>query len=147
MPSGNRIIGIGSANGDDRAGWRCIDLLRERFSRDDSEAIAIGEVTSILHHVEGCQRMAIVDACCSGAPAGTVTRCTWPDPRIHGQHRHSTHGLGIAETLKLAEQLGRLPAEVTLFGVEVSACQPGSEISQPVAAGLEALVAELALGW
>ncbi len=143
----DRILGIGSPHGDDQVGWRCIELLQQRHPTLGAETRAIAEVTEILNYVDGCQRMAIVDASRSGAPAGTIAQYTWPDSRIAGQHRHSTHGIGVADTLRLAEQLGRLPAQVVLFGVEIADCRPGADISSGVATGLAALVEKIAVGW
>lgn len=100
---------------------------------------AVGDPTDLLDCLEGCRCLVIVDACHTGAPAGTITRLQWPDPRILHQHRHLTHRVGVPSVLGLAQQLHRLPKHVVLLGVEVTAWHPLSEMSGAMTAALEEL--------
>jgi hydrogenase maturation protease len=136
------VVGVGSPFGDDQAGWRLVEML-QRHRHLPSRLKTIPEVTQLIDECEGCQRMIIVDACRSGGTAGAVTRLHWPDPRIAERHSQSTHSLGLFDALRLAERLGRLPPVVDIFGIEVSECQPGHEMSLEVLrtlAGLESVV-------
>jgi hypothetical protein len=50
----------------------------------------------------------------------------------------------VCDALQLAERLGRLPAEVEIYGIEVAECEPGREICLEVlqaVAELEAVIA------
>jgi hydrogenase maturation protease len=128
---------VGSPHGDDRAGWEVVERLRRFTPRVDARILY--QPSSLIHHLDGCECLVVVDACRSGAKPGTVRRRTWPDPDLEKQDGPSTHGFGIADALALAEVLGRLPPRVVLVGIEVQACEPGGEISPPVRAALPEL--------
>jgi hydrogenase maturation protease len=103
----------------------------------------IGDATQLIDKLENCGRLIIVDACRSGGRIGALTRLVWPDSRIADRHGHSTHGVGVCNVLRLAERLGRLPPDITIFGIEVGDCQPGQEICLEVLEGvleLEAVI-------
>jgi hydrogenase maturation protease len=120
-----RVVGVGSAHGDDRAGW----LVAEQLAAEPSggvEVTSAGDPLRLVSLLDGCARLIVVDACRSGRPAGTVVRTTWAEVRrgLAGapgaDAGPSSHGLGVAEALGLAEALGRLPdpAAVALVGIE-----------------------------
>ena len=137
MPAVDRVIGIGSPHGDDVAGWRVVERLAQREDVT-AECIAIG-AGQLLDYLHGCQRAILIDACQSSQAPGTITRLRWPDPRIGVQHRRSTHALSIGDMLAMAQELGRLPPQVVLFGVEISGCRPGSLLSAVVEGALAEL--------
>jgi hydrogenase maturation protease len=125
------VAGVGSPFGDDQAGWRLVDMLQRR-PHLPIRLRKVDEPTRIIDDLRGCSKLIIVDACRSVCHAGAVTRLKWPDPRIAQCHCHSTHGVGVHEALQLAERLGRLPADVEIYGIEVRDCAPGREICQEV---------------
>jgi hydrogenase maturation protease len=136
------VIGLGSPFGDDQAGWRLVELL-ERRPDLPARVKAIDEATQLVDGLYDCSQLIIVDACRSGSQIGTLTRLIWPDRRIAARHSHSTHGVGVCDALRLAEQLGRLPPEVEIFGIEVGDCEPGREVCPEVlqaVAELEAVI-------
>jgi hydrogenase maturation protease len=137
MPGVDRVIGIGSPYGDDVAGWRVVEMLARREDVT-AECIAIG-AGQLLDYLHGCQRAILIDACLSAQAPGTITQLRWPDPRIGEQHRRSTHTLSVGDMLSLAQELGRLPPQVVLFGVEISGCRPGTELSPEVEGALAEL--------
>jgi hydrogenase maturation protease len=94
--------------------------------------MAVHEPTQVLEALRNCRRLIIVDACQSGGVAGTVTRLTWPDPRIAVAHQHSTHGVGVADVLRLAEKLGDLPPMVEIFGIEAGDRSLGQDLTPAV---------------
>jgi hydrogenase maturation protease len=73
----------------------------------------------------------VIDGC-RGAQIGTITRLQWPDPRIRQHHNHSTHGVGLCNALQLAEQLGRIPPDVEILGIEIGAYKPIGEMSPDI---------------
>jgi hydrogenase maturation protease len=125
------VAGFGSPHGDDQAGWRVIEILKARPELP-VRAVAYREATNLIADLNGCDRLIVVDACRSGDPVGTLTRLTWPDPRIDERHSHSTHGVDVCCALRLAERLGWLPAEVEIFGIEIRECEPGHELTYEV---------------
>lgn len=85
----------------------------------------------LLDQLAGCERMLVLDACRTGAPPGTVVRLEWPDSRIASAGFASSHQLGLADVLRLAETLRRLPRRVILFGVELQRAEPGQTALSP----------------
>jgi hydrogenase maturation protease len=121
------IIGLGSPFGDDQAGWRLVEILQRRPDVP-ARLRKVREATQLIDEIDGCNKLIIVDACHGVCQMGAVTRLVWPDSRIAKRHSHSTHGVGVCEALQLAERLGRLPAEVEIYGIEAGDCKPGREI-------------------
>jgi hydrogenase maturation protease len=125
------VAGVGSPFGDDQAGWRLVDLLQCR-PNTPARLMKVQEATQLVDELAGCTRLIIVDACRGVCQVGAVTRLVWPDARIARRHSQSTHGVGVCDALRLAEQLGRLPEVVEIFGIEVGECEPGREICHDV---------------
>ena len=103
----------------------------------------------LIDRLQRCARLIVVDACRAGAAPGTLFRWSWPQI-INSAARTATvssHGLGIIEVLRLAEQLDQLPPTV-IFAVEGDYFDVGAPMSEPVHASLDrlraALLAELA---
>jgi len=133
------IAGFGSPHGDDQVGWQ----VAARLAVDAGAAVrilAIREGTQLVSELDSCQRLIVVDACRSMSPLGTITRFRWPDPRIREQHGHSTHGIGLCNALELAARLGRMPADVEVFGIEISGPNPLAEISCEVMSAVDEVV-------
>jgi hydrogenase maturation protease len=126
-----RVIAIGSPHGDDQVAWQLIERLRSRRGIDAS-LVALSAPSRLHDYIEDCQQLIIVDACAGSGWPGKITRLAWPDARIEQRHSHSTHGMGVADALQLAEKLGRLPAKVVVFGIELSQCQTGAAPSGTV---------------
>ncbi len=139
----DRIVGVGSPHGDDQVGWLLIEQLRHD-PQLKAETRAVRNAVGLTDHLDGCRRLIIVDACRSGAPPGTITRFEWPDARIQLRHGTSTHGLGVADTLRLTEKLGRLPPRVVLFGIEVGECRPAADVDGELAGVLAGLARQIA---
>lgn len=136
------VAGFGSPYGDDQAGWRLVTLLQQA-QHVPARAIAIVESTDLLLSLENCSRLIVVDACRTGKAAGTITRLCWPDPRIVECHSHSTHGMGVADILKLAQRLGRMPTVTEVIGIELLDCSPGRDVSPVVSQAVEKLAKQL----
>ncbi|MGW9030297.1 hydrogenase maturation protease [Streptomyces sp. NPDC055722] len=137
------VIGIGNEfRRDDGVGHALIALLRERVlarplppgtlvqecDGDPGRLIGLWEATGLA---------VVVDACFpSPACPGRIHR--WgPTPdallRRAGAGRHSTHGLGLAETVHLARSLGRGPRRLIVYAVEGADRSQGTGLTPPVA--------------
>jgi len=138
----SRIVGLGSCHGDDQAAWLLIDSLRQ-CSVPDTEVIALAEPTRLLDYLDGCEQLIVIDACYSGQAPGTITRLVWPDPAIQARPGRSSHGFDVAAVLAMANQLGKLPASVVLFGIEAQACEPAGGLSPAVSRALPGLWAQV----
>ena len=143
------VIGIGNCErGDDAAGREVARLLCDGIP-DDVELIEHdGEATALLAQLEGASVAIIVDACISGAPAGTVHRfdvSAAPLPQV--RFGLSTHGLGLAEALELARAMRQLPPRSIVYALEASQFNSGAGLSRPVRMSLrdtaDRVIAEL----
>jgi hydrogenase maturation protease len=83
----------------------------------------------------------IVDAARMGREPGTVAAFRPDEARllIRGDGL-SVHGLGLAEAFALARQLGRLPEDLLVIGVEPAGVTPGTGLSDAVAAAVPRVV-------
>ncbi len=98
----------------------------------------------LLDDWDGDDLAIVVDAVRSGAPPGTVT-LTWLE-RLGdvvlptGCGRASTHGLAVADVLRLACEIGLAPQRVALVGVEGQDFSEGEGLTAPVEAGADRAV-------
>ncbi len=139
-----RVVAIGSPHGDDQAAWRVAELLRDRVALDVN-VVVLSDPSGLLDDVGNCDVLMIVDACQGSGSPGTITRLDWPDERICRRRSHSTHGIGIADALQIADKLGRLPRRVMVFGIEVQHCEPGLPLSTAVENAIDELPAQILL--
>lgn len=134
----SQVLAIGSPHGDDQVAWRLVERLGMRPSIN-AHVVALSDPWRLHDHLEGCDRLIVVDACAGLDNPGTISRLEWPDARIQQQHSHSTHGIGVADALQLAEKLELLPSKVILFGVELADCQPVGSLSEAAEVALSEL--------
>ena len=142
------VVGIGNRwASDDGVGPEVVRRLQDEVPPDRPVTFATLPQAdlALLELMDRCDRLILVDAVVSGAPPGTVHRERWRPGLLEGRgvERASSHGLGLREVLALAASLGRLPAQVGLWGVEIVSTAPGEGLSPAVAAALPAIVARL----
>jgi hydrogenase maturation protease len=133
------VIGIGNVDrGDDGVGRAVARWLRGKLARDVEIVEHDGEATSLLAQLENVACVYLIDACRSGAAAGTVTRfdvSAVPLPReTFGM---STHGMGLADAVELARALGQLPARCIVYAIEGGAFEPGAALTPAVSAAID----------
>lgn len=145
--SGTRriVLGIGNPDrGDDAAGREAARRLRGCLPGDVEILEHDGEATALLHLFEDADQAYIIDACRSGAAAGTVRRfdaASEPLPEI--ELAVSTHGFGLAAAIELARNLGQLPPRCLVYAIEGVAFEVGAGLSAPVAAAVDDVVQQL----
>jgi hydrogenase maturation protease len=137
--SDHRVIGAGNPDrGDDGAGRLVAARLRDGPALDVRIVDCDGAMASILDAMDGASAVWIVDACVSGAPAGTIRRLdAATGPLTAGMARGSTHGLGVAEAVELARTLGTLPQRCIIWAVEAATVETGAPVSAEVAVAIE----------
>lgn len=130
------MVGIGNADrGDDAAGRAVLEQLRGRVPAGVEVVQSDAEVTTLLAGLPGSRIAVIVDACRSGAPAGTVHRfdvSEGPLPEV--RVGLSTHSAGLGDAIELARALGELPGRFIVYAIEGQAFGPGAGLSAAVAA-------------
>ncbi len=139
LPPPVRVVGCGSACGDDALGWEVVRRLTAQLPRG-VELYAAEGGHRILDVLDGRGTLILVDAVSSGGPPGTVHRFEWPDPAVRILRPGSTHVLGPASALQLAAALGILPPRVVVFGIEVERLGAAGDLSAPVASAVSELI-------
>lgn len=92
---------------------------------------------ALLEPLAQAEAALLVDAVRSGAPPGTLHHLSPAALAAFGAGSASAHGWGVAETLALAQALGRpLPVVLHILGVAVACLELGAPLSDPVAAAL-----------
>lgn len=117
------MVGIGNrARGDDAVGPEVVRVLRE-MRLPIRSVIREGDLTDLPLQWDRKTPVIIVDACRTGAAAGTVTLL---DPgQLDSATAVSSHMLGLAQALELAGNLGRLPDVLRIVGIEVATVDYG----------------------
>ncbi len=66
------------------------------------------------------QALIVVDAVQFGAPPGTIHQLAWDEVPANGNSAISAHGIGLKEAIEVGRILcpEKLPADITLFGIE-----------------------------
>ena len=117
------LVGVGSQSGDDRLGWLVARQIQRR--RLASTLVRCARAPAdLLDWLAGVDRLVICDACHGGGPAGSWRRFDWPTSMIDEVTFGGTHDMSLAGTLALAEQLGLLPKQTTIWGLTVAAHAP-----------------------
>jgi hydrogenase maturation protease len=128
------VIGIGHAfRGDDAIG----PLVAERIRALGHEAIVHhGEGTDLMERWAGYDCVVIVDATKSKALAGTIRRWDPIAKPLPAQlFPKGSHVFGLVEAIELARTLGRLPAKMTVIGVEGADFTMGWPLSAAIDVG------------
>lgn len=115
-----RVIGIGSPFGGDAAGLHAIDLLRDEHELfpAGTELLALDRPGSnLIPLLETARHVILIDAMQSGQPAGTVQQLELKQLLAEAS-LPSSHNIGVAESLALADALGVLPKQLTIIGIE-----------------------------
>ncbi|MFH0245725.1 hydrogenase maturation protease [Streptomyces sp. HK10] len=156
--AGTAVIGIGNEfRRDDGAGWAVVGLLRDRAARRPLPPGTVlaecgGDPGRLIALWEGAGLTVVVDACFPpSARPGRIHRwCRGPGEVLRAAHpgRHSTHGFGLAEALRLGESLGRGPDRLVVYAVEGADHSPGRGLTPAVACAVRhlALRAEADIG-
>lgn len=137
-----KIIGVGNPlMGDDGIGIAAVERLAQLSLPAAVEVIdgGTGGIT-LLHLMEGAQRVILVDAVDMGKPPGTIVRFSPEEVRVAGgEAQLSLHEAGLAQVLELGRAMGPLPP-ITLFGVQPLRVARVMELTSPVQGALPQLI-------
>lgn len=138
------VAGIGSPFGADRTGWQAVEAWREGLGAGCFEAVECvlwdRPGTALLPEVAERPQVVLVDALAGGGEPGTVHRFTEVGPLRMDYQPLSSHGVGLAEALSLAQALGELPERWSVLAI---AADPDGDVP-PLAAASAAIEVELA---
>lgn len=136
-----RVIGVGSPQGDDALGWRVIDTLQQMPLSDSVELLSLDRPGStLLHYLQGVDRVLLVDAAQMELPAGSIRRFMRDElPQLDGIRCLSSHGWGLHETLALAESCNLPLPRIELWLIQLAQLTPLSPLNE----AMEQAVADL----
>jgi hydrogenase maturation protease len=133
------LVGLGSPHGDDQVGWLAVDRARSRLPADVS-VYKVGGGIELVNLLEGYEEAIVVDAAEPAGQPGRLRFFDWPCPDLAELRPLSTHGLGLAEAIQLAETLQVVPSRVHIVTLEAQAAEPGTPLSETAARALSAVV-------
>lgn len=133
------VVGIGSAHGDDQVGWRIADGLR---TEADVAVRTASVPMKLLDWLDEVSELHVIDACEADGAPGDLLRIEWPGdfPSGNSPQCRGSHDFDVAAVLKLAERLGRLPEDVTVWAIVGRHFDQGQPLSSAVAAKLPGCV-------
>lgn len=136
------IMGLGNTiMTDDGIGPKVIGLL-QRDGRVPAEVTLLDGGTlglDLLPHLEGVERLIIVDAVETGNPPGSLVRLAGDEVPDALETKLSPHQMGLKDLLAVARLMDCLPREVVLIGVQPGSLELGTELTPDVAARLPEL--------
>ena len=108
----------------------------------DVEVIDLGTGgLNVLHEIKGRSKVVFVDCAYMNASPATLRRFT-PDEVQSAklQTRLSLHEGDLLQTLELARQLGELPSEIVIYGIEPESVTFGDHLSDTLKRRLDEYV-------
>ncbi|MBV9415022.1 MAG: hydrogenase maturation protease [Solirubrobacterales bacterium] len=139
-PAAVLVVGLGNElRRDDGAG---IMVARDLIARGTGPGIEVrelpGEPIALLDAWQACDAAVVIDAMCSGAVPGTITRLDAQCEPLHETLRGSpsTHVVSLVDTLELGRALDKLPRRLIVYAVEGREFTAGAGVSEAVRAAL-----------
>lgn len=135
------VVGVGNRDrGDDGVGPRVVDAVRVRLAHV-ATYLAHGDLSDLVMRWEPEQQVIVVDAIVSGRPPGSIVEVNAVEEHLQiDSGLLSSHGVGLAEAVELARVLDRLPATLTIIGVEAEQFEHLGEIGTDVASAIDEVV-------
>jgi hydrogenase maturation protease len=116
------VIGVGTTHGDDAAGLAVLDALATDTPPPGLSLHRCARpIPDLLDALADADAAIVVDAARTGAAPGSVRRLARAD--LDRSPAGSSHGLGVAQALALADALGAVPARLELVAIEIG--EPG----------------------
>lgn len=127
------VIGLGSDNGDDQAGWLVVNRLRELGHAESASYRAV-HPADILDVADPQRATIVCDASIGSGVPGSIRRIMWPAQCLMNHDTHGTHDLSLRQVLTLGQELRCLPPTITIWTIEAQAWLAGSPPTREVQA-------------
>ena len=126
------MIGVGNRDrGDDAVGPTVCDLIDEADTGVRTLVIE-GNIVDLPMHWELDDRVVIVDAMPPADQPGRLTVVDALDERLVVPPAISTHTVDVGAAIELARTIDRLPAQLTIIGIEAVTDEHGATLSEDV---------------
>ncbi len=126
-----------------------VDLV-ERLSQEAARYPAVDFIDAgtggmaVLHLIEGRRKAILIDCAYMDEAPGTIRRFTPDEVRSRKVLAHqSLHEADLLRILQLAEQLGQLPEQVVLFGIQPVVVEPRQGLSDVLLDAIGHFLAEI----
>jgi hydrogenase maturation protease len=138
------VIGVGNRDrGDDAVGPIVCDRIGELDLPDVESIVFEGSVLDISIHWSTVDRVFIVDAAEPAGEPGRITEVDGRATRLVLPGQLSTHTIDVGAAIELARALDRLPAELTIIGIEGAEFEFGAWLTSAVEHAADTVVATL----
>jgi hydrogenase maturation protease len=136
------VVGIGNPDrGDDGIGPMVARQLKGRVPLGVNVLELYDDVLALIEKWDEVPSVIVVDAVASITRPGLIYRLDLSNNRFPLAFApRSTHAFGLAETVELARNLGRLPGSVVAYLIEGEQFETGASLSPVVAKAVEAAV-------
>lgn len=127
---------------DDGVGVQIVQRLEAEYAFPPGVTLLDGGTLGLdlLPHLEGVERLLIIDAMETGGPPGTIARLSEDEIPIAFETRLSPHQMGLKDLLAVSLLQGIKPPEMVLIGIQPANIELGMELSPPVAERFETLL-------
>lgn len=140
------ILGVGNLlASDEGVGIHVIQHLQAEYQFPEEVQLLDGGTLGmdLLFYLENVRYLLLIDAVETGQPPGTLIRLAGDEVPAFFSLKMSPHQVGVPDMLFAAKLRDLYPEEVVLWGVQPGSLEIGLELSPPVAAQLESLVARV----
>lgn len=128
------IVAVGKAmRGDDAAALLLADTLQAEPVPGVDVIYSSGDVVELLSLFQTCEAVIVLDAYEAGPDDPPVLRLDALEERLPSASCCSSHGLGVAEAVQIAGEMGVMPAKLVVIAIAGYRFDIGS----PVSAGME----------
>jgi hydrogenase maturation protease len=159
------IVGVGSAHGDDQAGWLVADELTRRIP--DRGLINVRKASvplDLLDWLENVNVLHLIDAYDVAGCPENLRKFRWlngqmicqsdnasAESALNQQSARSSHGFSVPDVLRLAESTGMLPETTVIWAIPGSNFQTGDRMSEQcqnnICKAATQIVAELSVAY
>ncbi len=132
---GDRLLLIGVGNrdrGDDAVGPVVCDLVREARLPGIELVVFEGAMVDLALHWEPSDHVWIVDAAAPAGHPGRTNRIDALASTFDMPGAVSTHSIDVSAAVELARVLERMPASLTLVGIEGASFEHGAPLTPAV---------------
>jgi hydrogenase maturation protease len=153
------VAGLGSAHGDDQAGWLVAENLASQCQGSQEITVRKASIPlDVLDWLEGIDILHVCDACEATPGHGNVHRLELiggqiirldrnPNPEMHttlqSLRSRGSHDFGLPDVLRLAAEIKQLPKQVIVWGIAGTDFQPRAETTAETISAASQAVMEI----
>lgn len=144
------VVGCGNSNrSDDGVGVFVAQSLKQHLQIHPNPSVRAFDAGTggmdVMFHARGADRLIVVDAAKSGAPAGAILRVPGRDLANGSNAEASLHDFGWQHALAAGRKIfgAFFPTDVTVFLIEADNSDVGLELSEPVRRSALQVLAEI----